>query len=141
MWPVALLSMFGNLFKGFFGFKQAQADTIQTALKVLSDVSTSEAQREQAIAGIIGAEATSGYWLAACWRPLVAICLFGLIMAAFFGYVPPDIDKPLSPMLGRIFDLFEVCLYGYIPARTLEKVISNINLSSVVKQFINKGIG
>src|SRR5688572_2663168 len=122
MWAITALNMLGTAIKSFFGFKQAQASTIEASLKVLGDITASNAEREKAIASIISAEAYSGYWLAACWRPLVACCLFGLIIAAFFGYVPPYIDKPLSPMLGRIFDLFEICLCGYIPARTIEKI-------------------
>ena len=135
-----LFGLIGSGVKGLFGFKEAQAATVQTALKTLSDVNTSNSDREKAIASIISSEATSGYWLAAVWRPLVSVCLFGMILASFFGFVPPHLNDQMTPMMSRIFDLFQICLCGYIPARTVEKIISNINLSGVLKELVKKGV-
>ena len=64
------LSVLGTAITGFFGFKEGQANVLGKAVDVIADVSASNAQREHAIALIIAAEANSGYWLAAIWRPI-----------------------------------------------------------------------
>lgn len=139
----AITSLFGLIGSGvsaLFGFKQAQADVVNSALKVLGDINTSNADREKAIATIVASEANSGYWLAAVWRPLISVCLFLMIVCFFFGYVPPHMNDTMSPMMERIFNMFEVCLYGYIPCRTIDKLISSINIASVLKKFIDKKV-
>lgn len=133
-----IFGFLGSAVKSFFGLKQTQVESINKALDTLGEVSTSNGTRETAVATIIASEASSGYWLSACWRPLVSVSLFILIVCYFFGMVPPDVNKPLSPMMGRIFDLFEVCLYGYIPARTIEKIVQQINIGSMIKRYFEK---
>lgn len=135
--------IFGGIFsaiKGFFGWRTEQAQTVQEAVKVLGDVTVSNAQREQAIASIISSESSSNYWLAACWRPLFMLIFMIIVLSFWFGYSPPQLNTPMPPMIGRIFDLIELGLGGYIPARTVEKIIAQLNLGSVLKTLINKNL-
>ena len=141
VWLTSLFGAIGTGIKSFFGFKQHQAETLQSALQVLGDVNVSNAQREQAIATIIAAEASSGYALAAIWRPLAMLVFLGIIVSAWFGYVPPHFNEQMSPMMARIFDLMQLGIGGYIGGRTIEKIVSNIGLSSVLKKFIEKKLG
>lgn len=137
----ALLGTLGTAISGFFGFKQNQADALKGALSVLGEVNSSNAQREQAIATIIAAETTSGYWLAAVWRPLLMIVFAGILVSYWFGYGPPNINGPMPPVLSEIFDLLKIGVGGYIGGRTLEKIMTQINLAGVLKSFIQKRLG
>lgn len=139
-WVGSLLGALGTGVSAFFGFKQHQAETVSEALKVVGDVNTSNAQREQAIATIIAAESTSGYWLAAVWRPFTMMVFLGLIVSFWFGYVPPNFDQPMGPMMDRIFDLLTIGIGGYIPARTIEKIVHNINVGKILKTYIEKKV-
>ncbi|HMH09560.1 MAG TPA: hypothetical protein VK553_02540 [Candidatus Nitrosopolaris rasttigaisensis] len=130
----------GSFFKGLFGFKQAQADVVKSSLGVLTDAITSDGQKTTAIAAIIAAEAQSGYWLAACWRPLLMLEFATIIAMFWFGYVPPHFNDPMSPMMARIFDIIELGIGGYIPSRTLEKIVSQFNVAAIVKSLIDKKI-
>lgn len=138
-----IISLFSGLLgivKGFFGFKQAQADVVKTGLEVLQQAESTDGQKTQAIASIVAAEANSNYWLAACWRPLLMIEFAFIIGMFWFGYVPPHFNDPMSPMMSRIFDILELGIGGYIPCRTLEKIVSQINIGSVLKTLIDKRI-
>lgn len=137
----SMLGAVGSGIKAFFGFKAHQAETIQSALHVLGDVNVSNAQREQAIATIIAGEAQSGYWLAAVWRPLIMVSIFGLIIAFFFGVTPSNINGEMPPIIEQLFDLLKIGIMGYIPGRTLEKIIKDINIGRVLKTFVEKKLG
>jgi hypothetical protein len=120
--------------------KNNQIDTLRTGVQILGDANSSAAQREQAIAQIISSEATSGYWLSAVWRPLVMVIFTGLILAYFFGYTTPNLLAPMpdNSIIKQIFDLLQIGLTGYIPARTIEKVVQSINVSSLLKAYLSK---
>lgn len=134
----AVISFFGSMVTGFFGFKQAQADVVKTSVGVIGSALASDAQKTQAIATIVAAEAQSGYWLAACWRPLLML-EFAIIIAMFwFGYVPPHFNDPMSPMMEHIFNIIELGIGGYIPSRTLEKIITQFNVAKIVQTLIDK---
>lgn len=137
-----LFGVIGSGVKGFFGVKEAQMDTINRGIKALSDSNTSAEAKERAIADVVSAEANSGYWLAAVWRPLIMVFFAILIGLYFFGYAPDNllIPVPMDSALGQIFELLQVGLMGYIPARSLEKIVSTINAGSVIKKLIDKNL-
>lgn len=137
----ALFTTVASAIGGFFGFKKNQTEVLQTSMKVLSDTSASNAQREQAVASIIAAEASSSHWLAAVWRPILMITFASMLLSYWWGYAPPNIDAPMPPVLEELFGLIKLGIGGYIGARTIEKVISNLNLSSVLKKFLDKTVG
>ena len=139
MWGAAIAAV-GSLISGIFGFKKSQGDAIQAAVKVVSEVNSSNSQREQAIATIIAAENSNGYWLAAVWRPMLMVFFAILIGSFWFGYVPEHLDKPMSPMMEELFTILKIGIGGYIPARTLEKIVHNMNVGAVLKKFIEKKV-
>lgn len=140
MWN-GIFSLIGTGISTFFGFKKEQANVINGAMKVLGDANASNAQREQAIAQIISAEAGSGYWLSAVWRPLAMVIFLILLVAYWFGFVPPNLEGPMPEGVKEIFGLIKLGLGGYIGGRTLEKIVNNIGIAGVLKKFIEKKLG
>jgi hypothetical protein len=65
--------------------------------------------------------------------------VFGALIVSFwFGYVPPNMTADMPPALGRVFDLVQLGIGGYIGGRSLEKIVSSLGLASVLKKFIEK---
>lgn len=134
-----LLNLVSSGVTAFFGFKKEQASAVKDGLKVLSDVNSSNEAREKAVAQVITAEATSGYWLSAIWRPLTSMVLLSLVVAAFFGFEPSV--QELSPITREIFELLKICIMGYIPARSVEKIITQLNIGKILGKFVEKKLG
>jgi len=142
MWTgiASIAGFLGNVVSGFFGFKQAQAQTAQDLIRTLGDVNASDASKERAIATIIAAESTNGYWLAAVWRPLTMVVFVGIVIAYAFGWTTPNLMAPMpsDTFMAQLFDLVKIGLCGYIPARTIEKIVSQINVGKIVQTLIDK---
>lgn len=129
------ISAIGGLIKGFFGIRQAQADVVSKSIDLISSYNISEAEKTQAIAQVITAEAQSGYWLAACWRPLL-MTFFGILIGArWFGYVPPNMSE--AEMM-QMYNLLQLGIGGYIGSRGLEKIVSNLSVGKALNSYINK---
>jgi len=135
MWA-AVGTFLSNVVTGIFGMKKKQGEVVEGAMKIIGDVNSSEGEREKAIASIISTEMNKGGFLGG-WRSFVAMCLFLIIISAWFGYMPPYMPEH---MLDKIFSLFEICLYGYIPARTIDKLVTKLGISSVLKKYIEKKV-
>jgi hypothetical protein len=78
---------------------------------------------EQAAAGIVKAEAQSGHWLAANWRPILMLTFGGLIVARWFGYAAPELSE--AEYL-KLWDIVQLGLGGYVIGRSVEKVIPGV---------------
>jgi len=146
-WIVPLISgvtgIVGGAVKGFFGIKERQAEVISDAIRAIGEANTSAGTREQAIAQIIAAEAQSGYWLASAWRPLTMVIFAGLVVAYFFGYTTENLTQPFpeNTALAEVFGLLKVGLIGYIPARTVEKVVDKFATTrnlQLLTEFLTK---
>ena len=137
----AALGAVGSVVSSFFGFKKDQSKIVQSSLEVLGQTNESGAKREAAIAAIITAESNSGYWLSAVWRPLMMVFFAALLASFWFGYAPPNINGEMPPILAEIFLILKIGIGGYIPARSIEKIVSNLNLGSILKTFIKKKLG
>ena len=135
-----IASVIASGVKGFFGVKQAQADVVKTSVDVLKDVTASNVAREEATARIIASEASSGYWLAAVWRPLLMVFFAVLIGCYWFGFVPPNLMEPMPAGSGvaEIFGIVKIGIMGYIPARTIEKIVSQVNVNRILDKFLKK---
>lgn len=137
-----LFSMIGGGIQSFFGLKERQAEVIGKSIEVMGDINASSAQREQAIANVVMAEANSGSWLTRIWRPLVMCVFSGILISYFFGLVAPNVLQPIpagSP-LDQLFEIVKVGLMGYIPARSFDKAIESFtrskNLQKLLESFI-----
>lgn len=137
----ALFGAIGSIFSGFFNFKGQQAQTVQDTLKLLGDVNTTDAQAQVAAANALSVILSQGSWLERSWRPLFMLICMIIIVSFWFGHIPAHFNDPLSPMMDKVMNLLEIGLGGYIPCRTLDKAIQQINIGSILKTLIKKKIG
>lgn len=134
----SLFGGIGSVVKGFLGLKEAQVDVVKTGIATLGDALASDAEKQKAAAAIIAAEASAG-GLAANWRPVMMLIFLGMIVSYWFGYTPANLLNPvMPPMIERLFDLITLGIAGYIPCRTLEKIVTQVNVASVLKTFFKK---
>jgi len=135
-----LISTVGSFFGGLFSFKGEQAKTVQSAIDVLKSVNDSDAQSTAAAAQALSAILTQGSFLEKNWRPVLMCVLMGILIASFFGYVPSHLDREVTPTMEKIWTLLQIGLGGYLPLRTFEKVMAQINISSILKELIKKKV-
>lgn len=136
----ALFGFLGSAVSGLFSFKGDQAQTVQSALELLKSVNDVDGQSTTAAAQALGAILTQGSFLEKNWRPVFMVVCMIIIVCAFFGFVPPHLNDQLSPMMEKIWTMLEIGIGGYLPLRTFEKVMTQINISSILKTLINKKI-
>lgn len=125
---------------GLFGFKGDQAKTVQEALKVLQSVNDVDGQTATATASALSAILTQGSFLERSWRPLFMLILMVVVVSFWFGYQPPNMNATMSPTMREVWDLLKIGLCGYMPLRTLEKVIREFNISGILKELIKKKV-
>ncbi len=130
--------MVGSLFTGLFNWKGDQAKTVQDALSVLKSVNDVDGQTTTAAASALSAILTQGSFLERNWRPVFMLVCMSIIVAAFFGYTPSHLNDPVTPTMDKIWTMLQIGLGGYLPLRTLEKVVTQFNLASILKTLINK---
>lgn len=135
-----IFGFLGTIAQGIFGSSKKKAEVVETALGILKEANKTEAAALTAASAVIVAEAQSESGLTRVWRPLIMLMFAGLIVASFFGYYPPFINEPMSPMIGRLFDLMEIGIGGYIGGRTIEKVAREIKIGSILKKMVDKYI-
>lgn len=134
----AILGLFSTVTKGIFGLKTEQSSLIKSSLDVINNVNTSERDRAIAFANYMSAESNSGYWLAACIRPLIALLLVILVTAWFFGYAPPNLEKEMPPFISKSVDCLMVFIGFYVPGRSLEKIVTTLTNSKIIQSYLNK---
>lgn len=130
-----LFNLIGSIATGLFGASKKKAEVVEGAFKVLNNANSTEAAKAAAAAQIIAAEAKSGYWLSAVWRPLLMLVFAGLVIARWFGYMPPDMTQE---ELQNVYGLLELGIGGYIGGRTLEKIVAQLNIGSVLKRLLDR---
>lgn len=133
-----IITAVGGMFKGLFNWKGEQAKTVQSALQVLSDSMSSDSQRAQAVAHVIASESMSDSWLTRMWRPFFMVVCMALVLAYWFGYHPENLKGANPPIVQELFDLLKIGVMGYIPSRTLEKIVDKFQIGNVLKTFISK---
>jgi hypothetical protein len=139
----AIISGVGSAVSGFFGFKAEQSKNISEALKVINDINSSAADKEKAIAGVVIAEASSSSWLASSWRPLLMVVLSIMVIAYFLGFTTPNllIPMPENSAIAKLFDLLMIGVMGYMPLRSFDKLVQQLNIGKVLQTFIDKKLG
>ena len=135
---LAITSLIGSAVQGFFGLRTEQQKAITSALDVIKDVNASEKDRAIAFAQYMAADSNSGYWLAACIRPLIALFLTLLVVAWFFGYAPPNLEAEMPPFIAKAVDALMVFIGFYVPGRSLEKIVSSVMNAKIIQQYLQK---
>lgn len=134
----AIFGFLGTAFTTLFGFKNEQAKTVQSALEVLKSVNDVDGQTITASAQALSSILTQGSFLEKNWRPLLMLILMVVVISFWFGYKPPNFDQPMSPMMMQVWDLLKIGLMGYLPCRTIEKIIQQISISGILKELVKK---
>jgi hypothetical protein len=82
-------------------------------LKLRNELARIQADMQAKSVELMAAEAKSEHWIVAAWRPICALCLFGLILLDGFKFV----DAPQ-----QVYNLAELFLGVYGGGRSLEKI-------------------
>lgn len=123
---------------GFFSVGEKKIELMGTLVKTVGDANTSASDRETAIAAVIAAEAGSSSRLAATWRPMLMVIFACILVSFWFGYAPANIEGEMPPMIAEIFFLIKLGIGGYIPARTIEKIVNQLSVSKVIQKLLEK---
>lgn len=107
-----LSKVVGNLFPDPTERAKAEAEAMRQLLAAQSQI-------EAAAADIVKAEASSGNWLAAAWRPIAMLVFVTLIVARWFGYAAPGLSEAEAL---KLWSIVELGLGGYVIGRSAEKV-------------------
>jgi hypothetical protein len=107
-----LSKVVGNLFPDPTERAKAEAEAMRQLLAAQSQI-------EAAAADIVKAEASSGNWLAAAWRPTTMLVFVALIVARWFGYAAPGLSEAEAL---KLWSIVELGLGGYVIGRSAEKV-------------------
>jgi hypothetical protein len=78
---------------------------------------------ETAAAEIVKAEAQSGSFLAANWRPITMLIFVALIVARWFGVAAPNLAEEEYI---KLWDIVQLGLGGYVIGRSAEKIVPAI---------------
>jgi len=87
----------------------------------------------QAQADVLKTE-MQGNWLQRSWRPLVMITFVILLVIRWTGIVNHEIDITLE---GRLMDIIEIGLSGYVIGRSVEKVATTVT-ANIDMPFLKK---
>lgn len=116
----ALAPIVGKIVGNLFPDPEARAKAEREAM---SQLLSHQHEIETAAAGIVRAEASSKYWLAANWRPITMLVFLGLIVARWFGWAAPDL---VEAEYIKLWSIVEFGLGGYVVGRSVEKIAPTI---------------
>lgn len=133
---LSLLGGIGSIIGNFLGLKRVQGEVIDSSIKVIQNLADGDAKAHVAQVAAISQILTQGSPIERLWRPLLMCVLCGILVSFWFGYAPPEIDKPLSPMMAQILELIKFGLGGYMGLRSVDKLIQQVNLAGVLKALI-----
>lgn len=86
-----------------------------------------ESKIASARASVIKAE-MKGNWLQRSWRPLLMVTFGALLVMRWMG-VTTEIPESIEL---RLMDIIELGLGGYLIGRSAEKIVSSVDISSVL---------
>jgi hypothetical protein len=81
----------------------------------------------------VHAEIESKHWLAANWRPLLAL-QWGMILTYTY-WLAPMVGLPVVELNDKLYHLLVLCITGYGSVRTLEKVAGKVVPYFTAKQL------
>lgn len=136
-WITAAIGAIGSIAKGIFGFKEEQAKIISETVAAASSIVVADQTYADAAARAIHSVYSEGPAVERLWRPAAMWIFLGLIVARFFGYVPPGLD---AVEVENVYRFFEIGLIGYLPLRSMDKWMKGFQIGSILKEFIRKKV-
>lgn len=122
--PTIAEAINGILSRFFPDKTQAEKDAAAQAMQTLA----LQAAAASDAAGIVRAEAQSGNWLTAAWRPLTMLFFVGLIGCRVFGLTSAHVTD--AEYL-KLWGLVQLGLGGYVIGRSVEKTAAPV-VSAIV---------
>jgi hypothetical protein len=123
--PLLLLDLGGKLLDKFFPDPTARAEAQR---KLYEMQQAGQLQEMESAAKIIIAEAQSGSWLTASWRPITMLTFVFIIANNYilYPYLSLFFDTGLQlDIPPDMWDLLKIGIGGYTVGRTVEKSIEN----------------
>lgn len=115
-WLISLIPTILGLVQRIIPDKQSQKDASAELLRMIVE---GDLRDVEARANVVMSELNSQNFLAASWRPIMMFIFMGLVVGAWFGFVPP---KMPPEMIDRVFSLLEIGMGGYVVGRSAEKI-------------------
>lgn len=126
---LALLPIFSTLIERLFPDKEKAAEAALEMQKVLNQAQaaadTAEASKIESASKVVVAEASSGNWMAANWRPCLMFLFMGLLANQYFLapiLVALHVAVVISPLPPEAWNLLEIGVGGYVVGRSGEKM-------------------
>lgn len=110
----------GGIAKNLFPDPAEETKRLQFEQQAMVQIMQQAQAIELAAAEVVKAEAQSGHWLTANWRPLTMLTFVGLVVARWFGWTAPGMTE--AEYLS-IYDLIKIGLGGYVVGRSAEKIV------------------
>jgi hypothetical protein len=122
---LALLGVGEKLIDKFF---PDPSEAAQKKIELSQMAADGQLKELQAAASIIMAEANSGQWLAANWRPITMLTFVVIIANNYILYPYLSLFFDAAPVLAiheDMWDLLKIGLGGYVVGRSIEKTATN----------------
>lgn len=70
------------------------------------------------------------------------VCMAVMIIAYFLGYTTPNLLAPMpeNSAMSELFDLLKIGVMGYLPLRSFDKFVSQLNIGKILQAFIEKKV-
>lgn len=136
-----LIGLGSKVVGGIFGMKKKQGDLVQEAIKLTSSIQSDDAKAQVAAFQMAIAESQSESWITRTYRPLIPATYLVFFIMFAFGYTPDALlAEKIPPIIEAMFEILNtIVLVGY-PARTVDKLVKQINLGQILKTFIEKKV-
>lgn len=119
-WLISLMPTLINLIGKVIPDADKQKDAAAELMRMIVE---GDLRDVEARANVVMSELNSQNWLASVWRPIMMLTFLLLIVCAWFGLVPPNMNPA---MLDHIFTLLEIGMGGYVVGRSAEKIATTV---------------
>ena len=121
---MAALAGVGALIKGVDGilgrFKASPEEKAEAHAELIDRVMTYEETRLSEAAATIRAEAQSGSFLAANWRPIAMLTMLALVVMHWLGVTDHNVSETEAL---ELMEIIKLGLGGYVIGRSAEKIV------------------
>jgi hypothetical protein len=143
---VSIISTLGSVLTSWFGTKQEVSKATTAAITSAFDLAKQVDNTDAQIAASASAAAVAQFQNEGSFVKIIRaglLLLISLVVVAWcFGYMPPNVDKPMPPFISECFDIVKFGMGLYYPSRSLEKIarmfVTPKLVGAIVDRVINK---
>lgn len=133
----AIVSGISSIFGGLFGFKKNQTEVVKDAVNTLATVVGADAAQAESTAKAIDSLYSRGNILERSWRPLLMYISIGLVVARWFGFIPPHLSET---EIEHLYTFIYIGLGGYLPLRSLDKWMKGFQIGKLLNNIVGKKV-